>query len=209
MRVFCFDLLREENNIQLNLLCMITSIWSQILYCNANPPILLTTIQTIVCFCFRSLNESASIHFEQQQEIERFQLLKKNCGWSFIATETSLEELTEALIQKLKQVDSENKDLLFNLYKSFELLGAFQGWLWTYNTLIKEKLWPFLNPNEERLMCVVLRLFGFLSRILGNQNFQTDTGVTFLCNPMKGVLEMENCKSYNPIFFLNKFKNFS
>jgi hypothetical protein len=90
------------------------------------------------------------------------QLLKILCeSWHNNGVNLTIDTHAAHLVSALN--NPLHSDCLFNVIKSLELMALFNGWNWTYNFLIVQRLWPLFNPashTSEATLVATVRLIG-------------------------------------------------
>jgi hypothetical protein len=97
--------------------------------------------------------------------------LKQTCGWT-IESKSSIDEFVSELIAKLDKTST--KVQMYNIFKSLELISAFQGWIWTYNQLIIGKLWGYLL-NPATISYAAIRLLGNFLIVIFKCNYHRNS----------------------------------
>nr|XP_054770762.1 LOW QUALITY PROTEIN: uncharacterized protein LOC129278641 [Lytechinus pictus] len=160
-RVLCYDIIREDLPNGYHLLLAIAAVWPSILKKKdgvVQP--LMSTMEIIVMHQLHSdLKGTTSFIRETAEKIMKcfFHL----CKWNPMAWESKGDAHAAWLIGLLKDPNiatfqrNNTKILLgnkcFETIKAVELLASCQGWEWTNNKLIIEKLWPVLKDWSKSL----------------------------------------------------------
>ncbi|XP_041482489.1 uncharacterized protein LOC121429501 [Lytechinus variegatus] len=160
-RVLCYDIIRENLPNGYHLLLAIAAVWPSILKKKdgvVQP--LMSTLEIIVMHQLHSdLKGTTSFIRETAEKI--IKCFSHLCKWNPMAWESKGDAHAAWLIGLLKDPNiatfqrNNTKILLgnkcFETIKAVELLASCQGWEWTNNKLIIEKLWPVLKDWSKSL----------------------------------------------------------
>lgn len=132
--------------------------------------------------------------------------MEKNCFWNINYQESDFLFLVDDIIKHLKNEQNlMNEEWIFNIHKSYQLIAQSRGWIWTFNQIIKGKLWPLLNPSlaPEPVVACTIQALPYLFKIVGKVIRENDCGLSLLCNPLVGILNWPN--STLLLFFFFQF----
>lgn len=167
------------------------------MFAESNP--LLRTIERLVASSVSSLDVNEP---NARQVLECYKTLQQACYWTERGTPGSItaDSMVPDLIQDLlKSIEDpvDFREILpprTNLVmKAFELVGAHEGWVWTFNTLIVGQLWTLMAPNAQnpKLIPAVVRLIGMLGKKSNGE------GLDELRRRMNLLLDPQYIQKYN------------
>eukprot|EP01114_Cavostelium_apophysatum_P024050 TRINITY_DN9284_c0_g2_i1.p1 TRINITY_DN9284_c0_g2~~TRINITY_DN9284_c0_g2_i1.p1 ORF type:complete len:678 (+),score=137.52 TRINITY_DN9284_c0_g2_i1:78-2111(+) len=174
-RVFLYDILIEKG-LDGEIFVAIASVWPETLNCKETSSLIARTIQTLIDEHFRTNPASSS-----------YLSLKSLASWNAF---DSMDALLDELIKALQSADVST----FDLFRSFELVGAFKGWPWIHNQLIILRLWPVIGSaladhEKSNILANIIRLIGCLAQASERSEAEDSEGILALRTKIEGFLE--------------------
>ncbi|XP_022095306.1 uncharacterized protein LOC110981757 [Acanthaster planci] len=161
VRIFCYDLVREDWHNAEELLLHVAVTWPTVLKKeNLSSPIL-NALETVTML--RLLHAASPQNLQAQEIIQYFSLM---CGWqipngSFPVNQCHqlVSSIQDTNITKLCSTGTSIQGLTsksYEIVKALELLAHHLGWKWTNDHLIREKLWPILKNWSQDVKAVTI-----------------------------------------------------
>lgn len=141
---------------------IIISIWPETLQIeDKTDSLLLKTIQFVI---LKQVDDNKQL----------VELICTKCNW--VENNISLESIVDLCLDELSKLSKPFDESLFRISNSLLVLSRSQGWKWTYNQLICNKLGKFMVPtSSDEILIAVIHIWGLLckSEILNSDTIPT------------------------------------